>query len=399
MRKRLLSAVTVSVLAAASVAAAVSASPDSTSVFHFSGRAGSAILTDCIGVPVGGRCRAVDVFAFEQRVNENGQRSGGPGIDVVVFAVEIIAQSPGFVAVPVAFGFTDQATVRIDRNLSAGSAAATVPLGPLGTVSVTVEWDGDGPISRVRTHDTFSNTDVFANDRSRGAMRDADASGTLDGTPVDDIPLFPSSLQTDAFGSVFRIASPMTASAIAGAADVSRSSQHSASGAVTDCPPGAPVGTVCNGALVSVESLQDGRLGPIESRVFVDFYRLTVAPDGGLIPEFVGFGTDFDPQVTFDARLGGATVVADLDRFVCDDFGCVPAGITTAFTARWDAAGDAEHFRQHSQFAGGGTKTNVIVNGRLRPATLSATVDGAPYAQVPGFTSSMREADVHANML
>jgi len=197
MRKFAALMVVVAVSGIATAAPPVAAAPESTFVSHFSGRAGSAILTDCVGVPAGETCRAVDVFAFEQRVNEDGEHFGGPGMDITLRRGDRLHESLEFVPTVVGFGFTEEATVDIARNLSGGSAsAADVELFPSGSVSVNVQWEGTGPISRVRSHGMFSNPEFFVNERSSNSSRLADASGTLDGSPVDDVSLFPSGLQT-----------------------------------------------------------------------------------------------------------------------------------------------------------------------------------------------------------
>ena len=117
--RRLLGVLVVSTLGLVAGTSGAFASAESTSVFHFSGRAGSAFLTDCsLDGPPGAHCRAVSVFAFEQRVNDNGTRFGGPGLDVTVFDVTIIPDPPFFEVLVVGSGFTDQATVEIPRNLS-----------------------------------------------------------------------------------------------------------------------------------------------------------------------------------------------------------------------------------------------------------------------------------------
>ena len=158
------------------------ADPNSTSVFHFKGRAGSAVLTDCpLGAPVGTHCRAVSVFAFEQRVNEDGDKTDtGPGMNVSLFDVTIIDVEPFFTAEEIGFGFADDATVKINGNLSRGVASAVdVPLcdvvacvpGNPESISVTVEWSGFGPTTKFRSHDKSNDPACFFNERTTGSLR------------------------------------------------------------------------------------------------------------------------------------------------------------------------------------------------------------------------------------
>ena len=91
-------------------------------------------------------------------------------------------------------------------------------------MSVDVHWQGFGATSKFHFHDQFSDPFGFHNSRTNGTFRSADASGTLDGVAVKDTALFPSSLQSDRFGSVDRFAplanSVTTAVATATAASV-----------------------------------------------------------------------------------------------------------------------------------------------------------------------------------
>ena len=195
------------------------ADPESTLIFHFKGRAGSATLTDCpVGAPAGFECRAVVVFAFEQRLNEDGQQLGGPGFNVSLFDVTILDVAPFFIAEEIGFGFTEDATVKINGNLSKGSASAQdVPLcdfvpcapGVPESISVTVEWAGFGPAESFTSHDKSSDPFCFINSRSRESLRSADATGTVDGVPfvVPNLPDFGATLESDSFGTVERCSS------------------------------------------------------------------------------------------------------------------------------------------------------------------------------------------------
>jgi hypothetical protein len=215
-----LRAAAVAAIGVAVMATTASAAPSSTSTFHFKGRAGAAVLTDCSSsAPVGTHCRAVDVFAFEQRVNADGERSGGPGLNVTLFDVMITDTAPFFVATPIGAGFSDSATVSMTNNLSRGSAAAAdVPLceifecdpGAPHSLSIQVEWTGFGPTSTVKSHDKVNDSFCSSNSHTTGTMRNADAIGVLDGVAVV-VPTnvgFQATLQTDKFGTVDRCTAP-----------------------------------------------------------------------------------------------------------------------------------------------------------------------------------------------
>jgi hypothetical protein len=189
--------------------------PDTTVNFQFRGRAGDAVLTDCpVGAPVGTECRAVSVFAFENRVNDDGQQSSGAGMDVTLFDVIITGEGEGFVAIPVGFGITDFATVRIDANLRSGTASAVdIPLcemfeceaGAVESVSVDVQWVGTGPISKDKDHSKSLGPCSF-NEHFKGTLRSAEATGVINGDVFVEpqIPGFDATLQTDKFLSVVR---------------------------------------------------------------------------------------------------------------------------------------------------------------------------------------------------
>jgi hypothetical protein len=196
------------------------ASPKVVDVFHFKGRAASAVLTDCeFGSPIGTECHAIDVFAFEQRVNDNGDRFGGPGFSVTLFDIVITDVAPFYAATPIGSGFTDAASVSLSANLTSGSASAVdVPLcdmfpcapGALETISVSVQWVGYGSSSKFRGHDTFDDGLCSGNFHSSGTSRLAHATGTVDGESfVEPVVIeFPATLQTDKSGSLIRCANP-----------------------------------------------------------------------------------------------------------------------------------------------------------------------------------------------
>jgi hypothetical protein len=218
--RRLVGAVATAIVGFGLVATTASAAPTTTSVFHFKGRAGAAVLTDCpLSAPVGTHCRAVDVFAFEQRVNAGGERFDGPGLNVTLFDVVITDTDPFFEAVPIGEGFSDSATVSIARNLSRGSASAVdvelcesfdCPAGAPELLSIQVSWTGFGGTTRFNSHDQFANGFCSLNTHTKGTVRDADAIGLLDGVEVVEpaVEGFQATLQTDKFGSVERCSAP-----------------------------------------------------------------------------------------------------------------------------------------------------------------------------------------------
>ena len=299
----------------------------STQVVHFSGQSASAVLTDCVLVP-DTHCRAVSVNAFERRANPDEPSPQGPGVLVTLFDVTIVAaQPPTFVAEEVGSGVGDDVTVRIPHGLPHGTAMArnvalercdfSGPPGvcePAGSVSVEVRWDASGPARATRFHEMFADPFARFNDRGANTSRPADASGTLDGSAVDDSALFPSQLSTSSFGSVSRFGplamSIATAAAVATAASVAHTMESSASAALTNCPPAPRTGTVCDGVLVSAFSLVErGAPAPARANVSAAFFELTVTP-GGFIPRFIGSGGDESATFDVEADLVGATADA-----------------------------------------------------------------------------------------
>ncbi len=198
------------------------ASPDNTFNFHFKGPAGSAVLTDCgRGEPVGTRCRAVNVFAFEQQVNNDGDRSNsGPGLSVTLFDVEIVDAIPPFIVTPIGGGFTTDATVAINTNLRSGRAsAASVPLcdafpcapGAVEAVSISIEWVGQGPTNDFKSHDMHPGPFCIENSHTTGSIRSADATAVVNGVvfvePAAEFG-FDSTLENNKFITVVRCPAP-----------------------------------------------------------------------------------------------------------------------------------------------------------------------------------------------
>lgn len=212
--RRLSSVVAVLAVALASSAGQAVAAPNSVNVFHFKGRAASAVLTDCaFGSAVGTECRAISVFAFEQRVNDNGERFGGPGVNATLFRIVITDVAPGYVATPIGSGFTDIASVDVKANLAGASAsAADVRLcdffpcepGALANISLSVQWTGYGATSKFKAHDKFNDGFCTGNFHNAGTFTFAHATGEVNGVSFVEVIEFPATLQTDKSGSVVR---------------------------------------------------------------------------------------------------------------------------------------------------------------------------------------------------
>jgi hypothetical protein len=194
---------------------AANAGPEDTVNLHFKGRAADVVLTDCPPPPspVGTECRAVSVFAAEQRVNDDGLRVGGPFVAVTLFDVVITGGDPPFVAIPIGDGFTEDASVEITGLSKAAVSAVDVPLcetfeceeGTPESISVSVQWTGTGPVF-ASTMRELSNDSCLVNVHSASQMRFADAVGAVDGEPWT-VPLaagFIPAIQAGTDGSVAR---------------------------------------------------------------------------------------------------------------------------------------------------------------------------------------------------
>ncbi len=192
-----------------------SASFDATTMLHFKGRAASTVLTDCLLTdPVGTHCRAVNVIAYEERVNDNGELFGGPGLNVLLFDVTLIAEEPFFVAEQVGFGRADTANVDINGFAGATASAVNVPLceefecapGDQDSISVDVVWSGFGPVERFVQHDKSSDGLCWENIHATGSVRVATSAGIVDGVHwhQTNVPDLAPTLQSDGFGAVQR---------------------------------------------------------------------------------------------------------------------------------------------------------------------------------------------------
>jgi hypothetical protein len=191
------------------------ADPGSTNVFRFKGQSAQATLTDCpAGAPAGFECRAVVVFASEQRGGQAGEQSGGAALNVSLYDITILDAAPFFLAELIGSGSTADATVRINGSLSNATATADVALcsfapcapGAPESISVTVDWTGFGPTQTFKSRDTFSDPFCFINTRFSGSVRSATATGTVDGVPfvAPNLPGFGATLRSDSSGTVAR---------------------------------------------------------------------------------------------------------------------------------------------------------------------------------------------------
>jgi hypothetical protein len=246
----------------------------------------------------------------------------------------------------------------------------------------------------------FSDPFAFSNDRFTSTFRSADASGFLDGLAVEDTALFPPSLSSNRFGTVSRFAplatSTAPAVAAATAASVGHTTESSAGAALTNCPPAPPVGTVCDGVLVSGFAL-DGRVGhqPVDTgMVSASLFELTFTPDG-FVARPVGSGFDEAGTLRVDPDLTAASANAEIDLEACDELGCTPVR-TVALSVEWTGQDDIESFRFHSQFWFDGQRGNTVGQGERREAMAVATVDEAPFTGLPTFVGSIQHVTINS---
>ena len=262
-----------------------------------------------------------------------------------------------------------------------------------------VQWDGFGERTTSRFHEMFADPFGSFNDHFTSTLRSADAAGRLDGIIVEDSSLFPSTLRSSRASSISRFSpfatSPATAVAAAAAAAVAHTTEASASAALTTCPPAAPVGTTCDGMLVGAFAL-GGRVGhePIdEGTVSVSLFELTVTA-GGLVPRFVGAGSDEAAAFRVEADLTGATAEAEIALERCDPLGCT-VDRTVAVSVDWVGQGDTRAFRFHSQFRFDGQRGNTVGSGASREAVAVGALDGTPFTGVPPFAASIQQVTIH----
>lgn len=198
-------------LGATAVSGAGLAGADPPFVNHFKGRAAQAVLTDCgLDVEDGTECMAVDVFVSEERYQERGSKSPLEVVDVIVYDVVIDSSSEdGFIATPVAAGFSTNVEVSVAPNLSSASAIASVlelflcDVGPDdevicdepdGTVSLEVEWTATGKRQTSTFHARGTDGSLSFNFHAVDAFRAATAIGVVNGESLHDTPLFPPSI-------------------------------------------------------------------------------------------------------------------------------------------------------------------------------------------------------------
>lgn len=220
MRVKLLLALVA--LTAAIVPAAGSAVAEPPFLFHFKGRGAQATLTDCEVDDVDGTvCMAADIFVSDERYQERGSKSPLTLIDVIFF--EVIVDSTvegGFVATPVAAGFTPASDVSVAGNLSWASASATdievfscvvspddelICEEPAGTTSLEVAWEATGPLDVSTFHERGVDGSLAYNFHAVDGFRPATASGTVDGVALHETPLFPPSIFKTNHGVVERM--------------------------------------------------------------------------------------------------------------------------------------------------------------------------------------------------
>jgi hypothetical protein len=208
-------------LAATALSGAGLAGADPPFVDHFKGRAAQAVLTDCL-LENGMECMAVDVFVSEERYQQRGAKFPLEVVDVIVYDVVIdLSSEEGFIATPVAVGFSTDVEVSVAPNLSSASASANaIDLFPCevtpddeviceeepdGTMSLEVEWTATGKRQTSTFHARGTDGSLSFNFRAVDAFRAATATGDVDGEPLHETPLFPPSIFMTNNGVVERI--------------------------------------------------------------------------------------------------------------------------------------------------------------------------------------------------
>ena len=182
--------------------------------FRFTDRTGSGVLTDCVpGSPAGTHCTAVNVFAFEQRIDDFGGRSEQSGMSISLFDVVLTGQAPGFVATQTGAGLAPDAEVKISGGLGHGEASAfdvalcesfACPPGAPQSVSVTIEWTAIGEKSVTKFRDRTFDGVCEIDNRFVAKSTLQSIVGTIDGRAVTQArpDLFPAFLQRTKQGFV-----------------------------------------------------------------------------------------------------------------------------------------------------------------------------------------------------
>jgi len=174
-------------------------------VFHlsFHGELALAAWTTCPEPELGDLCADTVVIASDSRTRENTDlETGGHFIhdsgDRLVlqrFWYEIVEFDGQLQPRPLreSFGGTDNASVEIHNRLTDATATATVPMDTTdyvtgeessGTDSVSVRWLPVGPLERMDERDRSGNRQQIIRSWTTGWSRDATATGTLDGSPI-----------------------------------------------------------------------------------------------------------------------------------------------------------------------------------------------------------------------
>ena len=141
-------------------------------IFHGGGlvRGGSTTLTDCPPPPSETNCNATLFRAQE------------PGFVLVdLLAIETHLDGT-FDFEFVNSGFTDAATVQIDKDLASGRASGWVPMDVGDPIWVDVSWTGGGAVNRLRFDDGFHDECVTVQAHFRDRVRAATATGVIDGS-------------------------------------------------------------------------------------------------------------------------------------------------------------------------------------------------------------------------
>jgi hypothetical protein len=145
---------------------------------RFSGVGGSTTLSDCPTGPAEVTCHATLVNASLDRSGQGGTSSF---LGVQLITVHLHADGT-FDYEFGGSGFSETATVVVDRLLASGHASGTVALDGGGTLAVDVAWTATGPLERNGSSFSYHDGCVRYREVLRGATRSAEASGTIGGS-------------------------------------------------------------------------------------------------------------------------------------------------------------------------------------------------------------------------
>jgi hypothetical protein len=189
----------ITLCAVLAVALSASAASAAGNAFHFkaSGPGAEGFWSTCPFEP-GPNTVCTDTFLFtaDQAVREDGTRFQDTFLFIDQFIYKFDRRG-NFVFISETFGFASGADVSlvVDRNLTTANVDATVALETCdenftcmdaGTGAVSASWTGVGELARVSEKFTFRTKTFMEKFTFRGKMRDAIATGDLDGVDFGD---------------------------------------------------------------------------------------------------------------------------------------------------------------------------------------------------------------------